>query len=107
MSYPSLGPRTYAVVKTHALAHDRDWVDRLLESEVPYIGVLGPRARIDDVLQQLGAEGNGRVFGPVGLDLGADGPEQIALCIVAEVLAVLSNREPRHLRDREGVIHAG
>ena len=43
----------------------------------------------------------GRVFGPVGLDIGADGPEQIALCIVAELLAVRSAREPGHLRERE------
>ena len=102
-----LGPHTYAVVKTHSLAHDRDWVARLLASEVPYIGVLGPRERIDDLLHQLGAEGSDRVFGPVGLDLGGEGPEQVALSITAELLAVWSGREPRHLREREGVIHAG
>ena len=102
-----IGPQTYAVVKTHSLAHDREWVRRLLAADVPYIGILGPRERIDDLLRQIGAEGNERVFGPVGLDLGADGPEQIALSIVAELLAVLSGREPRHLRQREGFIHAG
>lgn len=102
-----LGPRTYAVVKTHSLTHDREWVRRLLASEVPYIGVLGPRARIEDVLRQLGAEGNDRVFGPVGLNLGAEGPEQIALSIVAELLAAWTGREPGHLREKEGVIHAG
>ena len=80
---------------------------RLLASDVPYIGVLGPRARIDDVLRELGAEENDRVFGPVGLDLGADGPEQIAVSVVAELLALLSGREPGHLRTKEGAIHAG
>jgi xanthine/CO dehydrogenase XdhC/CoxF family maturation factor len=103
----TFGPRTYPVVKTHSLAHDRDWIGALLATDVPYIGVLGPRARIDDMLQQLGAERDERVFGPVGLDIGADGPDQIALSIVAEVLSVYSHREPRNLRDREGVIHAG
>lgn len=102
-----LGPRAYAVVKTHSLEHDREWVGRLLASDVPYIGVLGPRARIDDVLRDLGAEENDRVFGPVGLDLGADGPEQIAVSVVAELLALLSGREPDHLRTKEGAIHAG
>lgn len=102
-----LGPRAYAVVKTHSLEHDREWVRRLLDSHVPYIGVLGPRARIDDVLRDLGAEENDRVFGPVGLDLGADGPEQIAVSVVAELLALLSGREPGHLRSKEGAIHAG
>jgi xanthine dehydrogenase accessory factor len=101
-----IGSQTYAVVKTHSLAHDREWVSQLLAADVPYIGVLGPRERIDDLLRQLGAEGNSRVFGPVGLDLGADGPEQIALSVVAELLAVLAGREPRHLREREGFIHA-
>lgn len=102
-----LGPRSYAVVKTHALAHDREWVRRLLTSEVPYLGVLGPRARVESILGQLGAAGDERVFGPVGLDVGAEGPEQVAVSIVAEMLAVWSRREPQHLRDRKGAIHAG
>ena len=102
-----LGPRTYAVVKTHSLAHDREWVGRLLASNVAYIGVLGPSARVDEMLRELGAEENDRVFGPVGLDLGADGPEQIAVSVVAELLALISGREPGHLRAKEGAIHAG
>ena len=102
-----LGPRTYAVVKTHSLAHDRDWVRQLLGTDVPYIGLLGPRARVDDLLQQIGVPGSERVFGPVGLDLGGEGPEQVALSITAELLAVWSGREPAHLREKEGVIHAG
>jgi xanthine dehydrogenase accessory factor len=101
-----LGPQTYAVVKTHSLAHDREWVRRLLASHVPYIGVLGPHERIDEILRDLGSADD-RVFGPVGLDLGADGPEQIAVSIVAELLALVSRREPGHLRAKEGAIHAG
>ncbi|HEY4955471.1 MAG TPA: XdhC family protein [Gemmatimonadaceae bacterium] len=101
-----LGPQTYAVVKTHSLAHDREWVRRLLASHVRYIGVLGPHERIDEILRDLGSEDD-RVFGPVGLDLGADGPEQIAVSIVAELLALVSRREPGHLRAKEGAIHAG
>jgi xanthine dehydrogenase accessory factor len=41
----------------------------------------------------------------VGLDLGAEGPEQVALSVVAELLAFRSRRAPRHLREREGSIH--
>ena len=108
-----LGPHTHLVVMTHSFAHDREWVRRLLRTDVPYIGLLGPRARRDEILEQLGATGEriggagtDRLFAPVGLDLGADGPEQIAVSIVAELLAVRAASEPRHLREKEGVIHA-
>ena len=47
-----------------------------------------------------------RVFAPVGLSLGADGPEQIAISVVAELLAVLSRQQPGHLREKGETIHA-
>jgi xanthine dehydrogenase accessory factor len=108
------GKRTLAVVKTHALAHDREWVRRLLAAGLPYVGVLGPRERTRGILRAIGAEGGAgaegsendpRVFGPVGLDLGADGPWQVATSIVAELLAFAAGREPRHLAQREAAIH--
>ena len=95
----------YAVVKAHSLAIDREWIRRLLGTRVAYIGALGPRARVEEILRQLGAAGDDRIFGPVGLDLGAEGPEQVALSVVAELLAFRSRRSPRHLREREGSIH--
>lgn len=97
--------RTLAVVKTHSLAHDRDWIRLLLSLDVPYVGVLGPRDRTDRMLRDIGAD-HDRVFGPVGLDLGADGAHQVAISIVAELLAFVSKREPRHLRQRRAPIHA-
>jgi xanthine dehydrogenase accessory factor len=95
-----------AVVKTHSLAHDEAWVRRLLAAGLPYIGVLGPRARTESILREIGAPGTDRVFGPVGLDLGADGPYQVALSIVAELLAFTARRQPRHLCERREAIHA-
>jgi len=97
---------TYAVVMTHSLDRDTEWVRRLLGTDAPYIGLLGPRARTEGILSKLGAAGSDRVFGPVGLDLGADGPEQVAVSIVAELLSVWSGRELRHLREREATVHA-
>lgn len=97
---------TYAVVMTHSLKRDTAWVRRLLASDVPYLGVLGPRARTEKMITELAPRDGGRIFGPVGLDLGADGPEQIALSILAEVLAVTSGREPHHLRERAVSVHA-
>ncbi len=101
-----LGPRACAVVKTHSLAQDREWIRRLLAAGVPYVGLLGPRARTAKILRDVGETGTGRVYGPVGLDIGAEGPEQVAVSIVAELLAVRASRGPLHLREKEGAIHA-
>lgn len=100
--------RSLAVVKTHSLAHDREWVRRLLAAGLPYVGLLGPRDRTEAILREIGAAESdaGRVFGPVGLDLGADGPRQVAMSIVAELLAFIAQREPRHLNQRREAIHA-
>lgn len=100
--------RSLAVVKTHSLAHDREWARRLLAAGLPYVGMLGPRERTEVILREIGAgpAETGRVFGPVGLDLGADGPRQVALSIVAELLAFIAQRAPRHLSERRQAIHA-
>jgi xanthine dehydrogenase accessory factor len=102
----SVGPRTYSVILSHSFANDREWVRHLLAAGAQHVGLLGPRARTEEILRQIGAEGNDRVFGPVGLDLGAEGPEQVALSVVAELLAAHSAREPAHLRQKAGAIHA-
>ena len=101
-----VGPRAFAVVKTHLIAHDREWARLLLAAGATYVGLLGPRARTREIVRQIGAESDARVFGPVGLDLGAEGPEQVALSIVAELLAAASGVEPRHLREKAREIHA-
>ncbi|HKH45103.1 MAG TPA: XdhC family protein [Thermoanaerobaculia bacterium] len=100
--------RSLAVVKTHSLAIDREWVRRLLAAGFPYVGVLGPRARTESILNEIGAAKPDaeRVFGPVGLDVGADGPRQVALSVMAELLAHIARREPRHLRESREPIHA-
>jgi xanthine/CO dehydrogenase XdhC/CoxF family maturation factor len=98
--------RTCAVVMTHSLKRDSAWVRRLSATDLRYLGVLGPRARTEKMLAELPSRDRQRIFGPVGLDLGADGPEQVALSILAEVLAVASGREPRHLRERTVGVHA-
>ena len=97
---------TCAVVKMHSLTRDAEWVRRLADTDVPYIGVLGPRARTEKIVAGLPPPTRARIFGPVGLDLGADGPEQVALSILAEVLAVSAGRAPLHLRDRQVSVHA-
>lgn len=100
------GPRTCAVVMTHSLGKDREWLRRFLAADPIYVGLLGPRERCARLLDEVGAPEHAPVFGPVGLDIGAEGPEQIAISVVAELLGVLSRREPSHLRGKERAIHA-
>jgi xanthine dehydrogenase accessory factor len=102
-----LGRRHFAVVQTHALQHDRDWLRALLAEPIAYLGLLGPRPRKAEILRQLDALEPDKLFAPVGLDLGADGPEQVAVSIVAEMLAVNAGRQPGHLRTKPGGIHEG
>jgi xanthine dehydrogenase accessory factor len=104
-----LDATSMAVVMTHHFADDTDYVRSLLRSPVRYIGILGPRARTERLLGVLRAEGpvdDSRIFAPVGLDIGTDGAEQVALAVVAEILAVRSGRNPRSLRERRAPIHA-
>jgi xanthine/CO dehydrogenase XdhC/CoxF family maturation factor len=100
---------SFAVVMTHNFADDVDYLRSLLRSPARYLGVLGPRQRTERILGILRAEGpvdESRIFGPVGLDIGTDGAEQVALSVVAEMLAVRSGRQPRSLRERRAPIHA-
>jgi xanthine dehydrogenase accessory factor len=99
-----------AVVMGHAATHDRARLHELLG--VPglrYLGVLGPRRRTMELLEGASGVAPGElpphVFAPVGLDIGAETPEEIALAIVSECAAVLAGRAPRSLRDRGGPIH--
>ena len=93
-------------MKTHSLAHDREWVRRLLAAGLPYVGVLGPRARTETILRDIGGRGDERVFGPVGLDLGADGPRQVAPRSLPSCSPSPPQREPRHLCESKEAIHA-
>lgn len=93
------------VVMTHNYADDRDYLAALLPTSIAYIGVLGPRQRTDRMLATLGIENEERVFGPVGLDIGAEGAEQVAVAILAELLAVKAGRDGGSLRERSQPIH--
>src|SRR5712691_6738435 len=103
----------YAVVMTHNFADDQGYLRALVGTPAPYIGMLGPRQRTERMLQALGTGGGGpgerdaaRIYGPVGLDVGTDGAEQVALSVIAEILAVRSGRRADSLRERQAPIHA-
>jgi xanthine dehydrogenase accessory factor len=108
----SADDRTYALVMSHNYLRDRDYLKAFLLSDVAYIGMLGPRARLERLLADLASEDIrpapdrlAKVHGPAGLDLGGEGPEEIAVAIVAEIMAVSRGRRAGFLRGRSGSIH--
>jgi len=96
---------TFVVLKTHNLVRDKAWAHRFLTTPIAYLGLLGPRARCAEIADEAPADQRHRIFGPIGLDLGAEGPEQVGLAVVSELLAVRAGRAPGHLKDREAPIH--
>jgi len=109
----SLDSRTMAVVMTHNYLHDLELLKTLLPSPIQYLGILGPKSRTQKLFQDLQEQGvtptspqQQRLYSPVGLDIGAETPEEIALSIVAEIQAVLANRSGGSLRNQIGPIHS-
>lgn len=91
--------RQNLVIMSHNLERDRGYLDLALASRASYIGMLGPRER---TRRLLNGRQDARLHGPVGLDLGSETPEEIALSILAEIMAVQSNRQAGHLKERNG-----
>jgi xanthine dehydrogenase accessory factor len=107
-----LASHSIAVVMTHNYHRDLSLLKVLLPSCVRYLGLLGPKARAERLLHDLTLAGYVaspeqlcRLHAPAGLDLGADGPDEIALAIVAEIKATMAVRSARPLRERYGPIH--
>jgi len=104
--------RTYVMLMSHTYLRDGEYIRGFLGTEVAYLGMLGPRARTERLLAELkaggaefSAEDLAKIHGPAGLDVGSEGPEEIAAAIVAEILAVRRGRAAGFLRDRAGPIH--
>lgn len=116
LSRVSLNERTAAVIMTHNFLHDWELLKTLLPSPVQYIGLLGSRQRTEELLRVLpetsltaGMVPTGeqltRLHAPVGLDIGAETPEEIALSIIAEIKAFMAGRLGGSLRERNKRIH--
>ncbi len=106
-------PHTAVLIMTHNYIHDRDLLRAFLPTPAAYLGMLGPRARTEKILRELQAEGvvipevrRSQIFGPVGLDIGSETPDEIALAALTEILAVARGREGGFLRGRGASIHA-
>jgi xanthine dehydrogenase accessory factor len=100
--------RTAVVLMSHNSLPDIAYLGSFLGATEAYLGVLGPRGRTEQMLGELGQpDAIDRLHAPAGLDIGADGPEEVGRAIVAEILAVMRGRGGGPLRERSGPIHAG
>src|SRR6267378_1352794 len=104
--------QTAAIVMNHNFGRDLVALDRLLPFQLRYLGLLGPRSRHAELLARLDEyrpldlDADIRnLFAPAGLDIGSEAPQEIALSIVSEVAAVLSNRYGGFLRERKSDVH--
>ena len=104
--------QTVFVMMTHNYNYDKALLKSLLPSKVRYVGMLGPKKKLERMLGEIQEEGMKvdaemleKVYGPAGLEIGAETPEEIALSIIAEIKAVLEGKNGRSLRYKQEVIH--
>ena len=105
--------QTVFLLMTHNYNYDKAMLKALVGKDIRYIGSLGPKKKLDRMLGELAEEGTvltdaqrAIIHGPVGLDIGAETSEEIALSILAEIQSVLSGKDGQPLRHIDGEIHS-
>jgi xanthine/CO dehydrogenase XdhC/CoxF family maturation factor len=113
LSQIALDATTAVVLMTHNYNYDIAILEQLLPMQLPYVGVLGPKKKLDRMLQELETKGVEltpqalqSIYGPTGLDIGAETPEEIALSIIAEIKAVMAGSNGAPLRSKQHTIHS-
>jgi xanthine dehydrogenase accessory factor len=103
---------TACVLMSHNYEYDRDVLAKILKTDTPYIGILGPQKRFEKMVTELAqknihlsSEDLHRIHAPIGLDIGAETPDEIALAIVSEIQSKFSNRSGGFLKYRSTPIH--
>jgi xanthine dehydrogenase accessory factor len=110
----TIDQQTVFVLMTHNYNYDLAMLKALAIRNVTYIGLLGPKKKLDRMLNEIRDEGIiieeaqlKNIYGPVGLEIGAETAEEIALSIIAEIKAVLSGKAGGSLREKQDGIHSG
>ena len=103
----SVAENTVAVIMTHNYFDDREIIKFLLPTKIPYLGVMGSKNRITKIIEELNPTKTQleKLYSPIGLDIGADSPAEIASAIIAEIQAVLAKRNGGFLKHRTQPIH--
>lgn len=103
---------TAVLLMTHNYQYDKAALRQAIQSNAFYIGILGPAKKRDRLLQELKKEGvavppeqENKIYGPTGLDIGAETPEEIALSVLSEIKAVFAQRKGAVLRSQKSSIH--
>jgi len=109
----AIDEHTVFLLMTHNYNYDMAMLRQLLEKNVTYIGMLGPKKKRERMLNELKDEGSdfteqqlSVLHSPVGLDIGAETSEEIALSILAEIKAMFANKDVQSLRTIKEVIHS-
>ncbi|MEA5458444.1 XdhC family protein [Arcicella sp. LKC2W] len=109
----TIDPYTVALLMAHDYETDFRNMKNLIKTNIKYIGMLGPKKRTDKMFVKLTEDGTpisdedlARIATPVGLDIGATTPEEIAISIIAEIKTFFSGRDGSRLTFREGAIYS-
>jgi xanthine dehydrogenase accessory factor len=105
--------RTCVVLMTHNYNYDVEVLKQMVTQDCRYIGLLGPKTKLNRMLDDLKNSGKlltgdqlNKIYGPVGLDIGAETSEEIALSVIAEIKAVMEGKNGSSLRDKKEKIHS-
>jgi xanthine dehydrogenase accessory factor len=113
LSKVNIDAQTVFVLMTHNYNYDLSLLAQLLQQDCRYIGILGPAKKLDRMIEEIKGSGQtvneqhlASVHGPVGLDIGAETAEEIALSIVAEIKSILTGQSGISLREKKQPIHS-
>lgn len=109
----SIDHETAIVIMSHNYANDLKYLIEIKDTKPAYIGLLGPKKRREKLLSQfieycpdVHESFLENLYGPTGLNIGAETPQEIAISIVSEILSVVRNQTPVSLKEKWGKIHS-
>lgn len=112
LQHIEISDSTAIVLMTHNYNYETTLLKELSQIYLPYIGILGPKKKLERMLAEIEDSGViiskeqlSKIYGPVGLDIGSEGAEEIALSVVSEIKAVLSSRQGYSLKYKTVPIH--